>query len=97
MARKYLETTVGFDERLACELNKICTQRGKSRATIIREAVDAYIDPRAAAKANFERMAMTLEFTQVAIDVLIRKLALDRRDDILVTVDERMELYHSGR
>lgn len=42
-------------------------------------------------------MAMTSEFSQVAVDILIRKLAPDRRDDLIATVDERMELYHAGR
>lgn len=95
MSLDFLRTTVSFSEARAIEIDRLCAARGMTRTALIRDAVNAYLDPNAGAQANLERMAMMLEFTHVAVDILIRKQAPDRRDEILTTVHERMEMYHA--
>jgi Arc/MetJ-type ribon-helix-helix transcriptional regulator len=97
MEQKFLRTSVQLSEHHLRRVDDHCIVKGTTRSAVLRDALNAYLEQQENPKANFERMAMTLEFTQVAIDILIRKQAPDRRDDILTTVDERMELYHAGR
>jgi hypothetical protein len=97
VSRKFLETSVGFTEAEAARLTQACALRGLNRTQLIRNAVNDYIDRgnNAAAPENPKRVAMLREFTQVALDVLIREQAPERREEILATVQDRMEKYHA--
>lgn len=95
MAKKFTKVTVNFADDRIKQLDAICAVNGSIRSAIIRQAVDAYLDRSVGGTTNFDRIAMTSEFTQAAVDILIREQAPDRRDEILATVEERMEKYHA--
>jgi metal-responsive CopG/Arc/MetJ family transcriptional regulator len=95
MAKKFTKITVNLTDDRIQQLDARCAENGTIRSAVIREAVNAYLDGREGGITNFGRIAMTSEFTQVAVDILIREQAPDRRDEILATVEERMEQYHA--
>lgn len=95
MSLEYLRATVSFDEAMAERIDKVCSARGISRRAFVRTAIHDFLEREAGSSANLNRIAMMSEFTQVAVDILIREQAPDRREDILATVQERMERYHA--
>ena len=95
MSRKFLETSVGFTEAEAARLAQACALRGLNRTQLIRNAINDYIERGNNAAANLNRIAMTAEFTQVAVDIMISEQMPERREDILATVQDRMEKYHA--
>ena len=86
---------VRFDDASIAKIDALCAIRQTTRSSIIREAVTAYLDRHASIPENPKRIAMLREFTQVALDVLIREQAPERREEILATVQDRMERYHA--
>ena len=77
------------------QMDAFSLNKGTTRSSVIRDAVHDYLDRQPSSEANLKRIAMMTEFAQVALDILIRELAPDRREDILATVQERMERYHA--
>lgn len=95
MSRQFLEFSVGFNEPDAARLTEACRLRGINRTALIRTAVSEYLDRHESVAANFKRIAMMTEFTQLAVDILVREQAPNRREDIVAAVQERMERYHA--
>jgi metal-responsive CopG/Arc/MetJ family transcriptional regulator len=95
MSLKFLRTSIAFGEARALQIDQLCETQGITRTAMIRDAVNAYLDRQGQGTLNTERMAMTSEFTQAAVDILIREQAPERRDEIIATVEQRMELYHA--
>jgi metal-responsive CopG/Arc/MetJ family transcriptional regulator len=95
MIENYLKTSISLSEARVRQLDLICAARGTTRASVIREAIHAYLEHDLRRSVDFKRLAMVSEFTQVAVDILIREQAPERRDDILATVQERMGQYHA--
>lgn len=91
----YLKTSVSLSEDRVRQLDAACTEQGTTRASLIRTAVHEFLDRETGKRTNFGRLAMTSEFTQVAVDILIREQMPERREDILATVQDRMEKYHA--
>ncbi len=92
---KHVRTTIAIAEPQAHQLDMLSVERGVTRSAIIRDAIHDYLKRSDQQNANLGRMAMTSEFTQIAVDILIREQAPERRDEILATVEERMERYHA--
>jgi metal-responsive CopG/Arc/MetJ family transcriptional regulator len=92
MNQNFLRTSVAFSEPRARQIDQLCVERGTTRAAFIRDAVIKVLDD----KTDSARVALTTEFSQVALDVLIDQHAPDRRADILATVQQRLEKYHGG-
>jgi metal-responsive CopG/Arc/MetJ family transcriptional regulator len=95
MKTNYLRTTVLLSEARMRQLDEHCAGQGTTRSGIIRDAISSYLDRPSGSDTNFTRIASLSEFTQAAVDILIREQAPDRRDEILATVEERMERYHA--
>lgn len=95
MAKNFTRITVHLDKDRVQQLDARCAMGETTRAGVIREAVSAFLDGHVGVNTNFDRIAMTSEFTQAAVDILIREQAPDRRDEILATVEDRMEKYHA--
>lgn len=95
MSQNFVRTSVLFNADRVAQIDKFCLDSGTTRSALIREAVDAYLDRRSSLPENPKRVAMLREFNQVALDVLIREQAPERREEILATVQDRMERYHA--
>jgi metal-responsive CopG/Arc/MetJ family transcriptional regulator len=95
MSITFLKTSISLSEARVRQLDEVCVERGTTRASLLRDAIHEFLERNSSGSANFKRMAMMTEFTQVAVDILIREQAPDRREDILATVQERMERHHA--
>jgi metal-responsive CopG/Arc/MetJ family transcriptional regulator len=95
MITLYKRATIHIAEDRLQQLDARCAEKGTTRAAVIRDAISAYLDRQPGSDTNFSRIASLSEFTQAAVDILIREQAPDRRDEILATVEERMERYHA--
>lgn len=95
MNKRNPRTTVSFDDASIGKIDALCERKKTTRSAVIRKAVDAYLDRQSTPPENSKRAAMLREFTQVALDVLIREQAPERREEILATVQDRMERYHA--
>ena len=95
MSQQYLRRSVAIGEAQARALDAACIARGTTRAALIRDAIHEFLERPSGSPDNDKRTAMLVEFTQYAVDVLIRTQAPERREEILTTVQDRMERYHS--
>lgn len=76
------------------QIDAIARDRGITRTAVIRDAVSAYLLRSVGPSSDQHRMATLAEFTQAAVDILIRQQAPDKREEIILTVDQRMERFH---
>ena len=67
----------------------------QSGSSDILDALREFLDRQKVSSDIDKRTAMLGEFTQYAVDVLIRTQAPDTREDILSTVQDRMERYNA--
>lgn len=97
MSRSIVRTTVGIPISAHAKIDELSRSRGVPRATVIRDAIADYLSRPNEVTANLARIAMTSEFTQAAVDILIRQQAPEKRDEILLTVEQRMERFHGPK
>ena len=76
------------------QIDQCSLEKGTTRSAVLRDAVQGYLD-RQLGSPDAKRSAMLCEYTQVAVDVLIREQAPERREEIMATVQDRMERYHA--
>ncbi len=91
----FLRMSISFSETQAHQVDQLCALRGMTRSRFVRDAIEVYLAQQSARTASLERIAMTSEFTQVAVDIMISEQMPERREDILATVQDRMEKYHA--
>ena len=90
-----LRMSISFSETQVHRVDQLCDLRGTTRSHVVRDAIELYLAQQGARSASLERIAMTSEFTQVAVDIMISEQMPERREDILATVQDRMEKYHA--
>ena len=78
-------------------IDAIARDRGITRTAVIRDAMTQYLLRSVGPSADQRRMATLAEFTQAAVDILIRQQAPDKREEIILTVDQRMERFHGQK
>jgi hypothetical protein len=44
-----------------------------------------------------QRLALITEFSQAGVDVLLRQLPANKRDEVIRTVEQRMEQFHGQK
>jgi hypothetical protein len=97
--------TVGLPALTHSQVNDLSRARRVSCSDIVRTAVTDYLERTSAndadqssAPANFQqnpyRMTLLGEAAQVGIDVLLRELAPEKREEVLHTVEKRLEQFH---
>ena len=96
MTELSVQTSIRLPVGSVEKLDEIGTRIGCHRGTLIRRAVEEFIarelDPTA-----YNRMAMLAEFSQLALDTLVRDHVPDKHQEILQTVKRRMETFHAAR
>ncbi len=68
-----------------------------SRGAVVREAVEKQLSSDQLTGANLHRLAMVAEYSQAALDTLIREQHPSRVEDLVQVVATRMEKFHGGR
>jgi hypothetical protein len=101
--KQIVRTTVGIPTSTYRQIETLARASGLSGGAIIRRAVDDFIqrnDPEAVPEArgdiavSISRIALTTEFTQATVDILLRDRSPSDRDEVLLTVQQRMEKFH---
>jgi metal-responsive CopG/Arc/MetJ family transcriptional regulator len=99
--------SVGLPTSTYQQIEHLARTNGLSGSAIIRRAVDDYIqrcDPSAKPQngdgdiaASISRIALTTEFTQATVDILLRDRSPSDRDEVLLTVQQRMKKIHGKK
>jgi metal-responsive CopG/Arc/MetJ family transcriptional regulator len=76
-----------------CNLSR---KTGSHRTDIVRVAIEQYLAFHSGTTWNPNRIAELVEYSQMAVDQMLLKLAPETRDEIIEAVDIRMEQYHGG-
>ena len=97
MKNSIVRMTLAMPAVVYDQIDAISRDRGITRTRLIRDAVDAYLLRSASPSADPGRMATLAEFTQAAVDILIRQQAPDKREEIILTVEQRMERFHGQK
>ena len=79
------------------KIGVLSRDRGITRTAIIRDALTEYLLRSVGPSSDQRRMATLAEFTQAALDILIRQQAPEKREEIILTVDQRMERFHGQK
>lgn len=90
-------TAVRLSRAYIDKLDTMARASGCTRATIIHNAVVAYVDAPPKASASAYRLAQTTEFMQVVADLIVSRDMPEKRDAILTAVAQRLEQFHAAR
>ena len=100
-----VRTTVRLPSGTQQQIDSLARVRGITAAAMIRHAVGDYLHRAealaaavpTASGADLTRIALTTEFTQASVDVLLRELAPGKREEVLLTVEQRMGQFHGQK
>jgi metal-responsive CopG/Arc/MetJ family transcriptional regulator len=96
MIEKLQITSVRLSKKLLADIDAISAQSGKTRGTLIRQALEAYAVDHDKKTPDLHRMATTGEFNQIALDVLIKLHSPEKYDAIIEQLKLRMTEYHAS-
>lgn len=88
--------TIRLDEVAFEEIEAIASRRGLSPADVIRTAIDAWLGSGKRLSDSDRRMRRIMEYTQVAVDTIIRENHPEMRDTLVRETDRRMALHHDA-
>lgn len=97
MKRPFIQRTVRFDPHQFAQLEELAEQQGRSIADALRLAIAQYISGHQLLSDSQLRHLRVTEFTQIALDAIIRENHPDLRDHLIAQTDLRMEQYHGAR
>lgn len=75
---------------------EIAGTRGCRNIEVIRDAIDAYLGAAAVLSNSQLRLARITEFTQIAVDIIIREQYPEYRDRIVAEADKRLGQFHGA-
>jgi hypothetical protein len=98
----YIRTTVRLPSLIHEQIESVAQARSATAQAIVRLAIEQFLrqverDSASPSSADLTRIALTTEFTQASIEVLLREYAPEYRDHILLTVEQRMGTYHGQK
>lgn len=88
-------TAVRLSSEYIDRLDIMASAIGCPRATIIHNAIVAYLEVPTRASASISRLAQTTEYMQI-VDLIVSRDMPEKRDAILATVAQRLEQFHGG-
>jgi predicted DNA-binding protein len=102
-----VRTTVRLPSTLQQQIESLARALGLTCTALIRRALEDYIlrsdelpvpqNANADFASSISRIALTTEFTQATVDILLRDRAASDRDEVLLTVKQRMEKFHGKK
>jgi len=87
--------TIRLDETAFEQVEAIAAHRDVSPADVIRTAIDAWLGSGKRLSASDRRLRRIMEYTQIAVDAIIRENHPELRDTLVREADRRMGLHHS--
>ncbi|WP_084253400.1 ribbon-helix-helix protein, CopG family [Sphingomonas pituitosa] len=95
MKSKPSTTRLSADQ--VAQVEAIAQRLGCSTGEVIRRAVDQFLRGQKLISDSDARLRRVCEYAQLALDVMIQEDLPERRDGILLEVNNRMERYHGAR
>lgn len=87
--------TIRLDGTAFEQVEAIAAHRGVSPADVIRTAIDAWLGTEKRLSESDRRLRRIMEFTQVAIDAIIRENHPELRDRLVHEADRRVAMHHT--
>lgn len=97
MKRPYTQRTVRFDPLQFARMEELAEEQGRSIADVLRIAIAQYIAGNQVLTDSQLRHMRVTEYTQIALDAIIRENHPELRDHLIAQTDRRMEQYHGAR
>lgn len=97
MKRSKFVRTVRFKPEHLQRLEQLAVDQNRSMAEILRSAIIQYLEGRQRFSASELRHLRVAEYTQVALDAIIREEHPELRDTLVLETDRRMERHHGAR
>ncbi|TCM32387.1 ribbon-helix-helix CopG family protein [Novosphingobium sp. ST904] len=91
-----LQRMIRLDRRQYARLEKIAKDQGRPVSELIRRAISDYLDQDKILTASQLRQARLMEYTQAAIDTILREDHYDQRQLVIDETTRRMERYHGA-
>ena len=91
------QRTMRFDADQYGRVEAIAVAQGRTIADIIRAAIDQYLLGQHLLSDSQFRQLRISEYSQLALDVIIREQFPDHREQIVTATDKRMSQYHGRR
>jgi metal-responsive CopG/Arc/MetJ family transcriptional regulator len=88
--------SVALDRSAWDRLQAVAENAGITKSELVRLAVEQYLAFQSGQSWNPNRIAELVEYSQMAIDQVLLKIAPETRDEIIEGVEIRMEKYHGG-
>jgi predicted DNA-binding ribbon-helix-helix protein len=92
-----IQRSVRFDPDQYAHLSKMATARQCAISDVLREIIKQHLDGITAISQSHLRMTRLAEYTQVAVDTLLREEHPEHRKLVMDEVNRRMERYHGVR
>jgi metal-responsive CopG/Arc/MetJ family transcriptional regulator len=96
MSSSTVKFSVYLDVSIYDAVTRLSNKTGSHRTDIVRLAVEQYLAFQSGQSWNPNRIAELVEYSQMAIDQVLLKIAPETRDEIIDGVEIRMEKYHGG-
>lgn len=94
MTSSLLKCSVYLTPEAWDQVSREAASRGIRNAQLIRIAVDQFLNPSSTGRANHTRIAELCEFTQLVMDLVVKRDFPGYRDEILSVLDHRLGEFH---
>lgn len=96
MIKSALQRSVRFDPEQYGHLKKMAAARKCTPSDVLREIIKQHLDGTKAVSESHLRIARLAEYTQAAVDTLLREEHPDHRQLVMDETNRRMERYHGA-
>ncbi len=96
MKKTLVQRTYRFDQDQIRRLEALAAQHKRSVPEFMRYALDQFLNGHAALSASQLRLARVCEYTQAAIDTILREDHPEHRQLVIDETARRMERYHGA-
>ena len=89
--------TVRIPRDLRDQVDAVAARQNRSTSDVIRLAIEQFVAGAKRADDSQLRHMRVTEYTQIALDAIIRENHPELRDHLIAQTDLRMEQYHGAR
>lgn len=93
-SRRY---TLRFEPAHYAQVEQLAHKLGVSPADVVRRAVEQYLLGQKLIQDSQLRLLRVSEYTQIAVDAIIREDHPELRETLVIETDKRMERFHGAR
>lgn len=94
MSKQFPQRSIALPSETWERIRVRAAARQVSQAQFVREAIDFYFELAEGSGANLQRIAELCEFSQLALDRIVRRDFPELLDPILAAVNDRLIAHH---